>query len=421
MKHAIRLSDTRWLTQDPLAKLLTVLDRDGEEARVVGGAVRNVLLGHLPGEIDIATTALPEEVMRRAAAAGFRPVPTGVEHGTVTVVIDGGGFEVTTLREDVETFGRKARVRFGRSWQKDAERRDFTLNALSVSRDGTVHDPVGGIDDLRQHRVRFIGAPAMRIAEDYLRILRFFRFHAAYGEGAPDPAGLHASIAAREGLQQLSRERVRTELLKLLIAPRASPTLGVMAEAGLLDLVLGGVPYLASAGNVIGIEAALGLKPDPLRRLAGLAVAVAEDAERLSERLRLANVEHERLASMADGWWRLDPTVGEGRARVLLYRVGPERYLDRVVLAWGRAGADVTDVAWRELATFPERWEAPAFPLKAADLIARGVPKGPQLGKALAAAEEKWISAGFPDEPSTLQRIADEAARDGDDHSRDEG
>src|ERR1700694_3921968 len=170
MTTAPRLDDTTWLTQGPLARLLAVLDRDGEEARVVGGAVRNVLLGHAPGDIDVATTALPEEVTRRAAAAGFRPVPTGVEHGTVTVVVDGTGFEVTTLREDVETFGRKARVRFGRSWQKAAARRDFTFNALSVSRDGTVHDPVGGIEDLKQHRVRFIGDPAMRIGEGYLRI-----------------------------------------------------------------------------------------------------------------------------------------------------------------------------------------------------------------------------------------------------------
>ncbi len=358
MKNAVPLNDTAWLTQGPPAKLLAVLDRDGEEARVVGGAVRNVLLGHPPGEIDVATTALPEEVVRRAAAAGFRPVPTGVEHGTVTVVIDGTGFEVTTLREDVETFGRKAKVRFGRSWQKDAERRDFTFNALSVSRDGTVHDPVGGIEDLEQHRVRFIGDPAMRIAEDYLRILRFFRFHAAYGRGAPDPDGLHACIVAREGLRKLSRERLRAELFKLLIAPRA-----------------------------------------------------------LWERLRLANVEHERLASMADGWWRIDPAIGESRARALLYRLGPARYLDRIVLAWARAGAEAADIAWRELATLPERWQAPVFPLKAADLIARGVPKGPQLGRALAAAEEKWISAGFPNDASALQRILDEAARGDEPHS----
>jgi poly(A) polymerase len=411
MKTAGRLDDTTWLTQGPLAKLLAVLDRDGEEARVVGGAVRNVLLGHLPGDIDVATTALPEEVSRRAAAAGFKPVPTGFEHGTVTVVVDSVGYEVTTLREDVETFGRKARVRFGRSWQKDAERRDFTINGLFLSRDGTVHDLVGGIEDLRQHRVRFIGDAATRIAEDYLRILRFFRFHAAYGQGAPDPDGLHASIAAREGLEKLSRERVRAELVKLLIAPRAAPTLAVMAEAGVLDAVLGGVPYLAGVANVIAIEAVLGLEPDALRRLAGLAVSVVEDVERLGERLRLANVEHERLASMAESWWRVDPAMGETAARVLLYRLGPARYLDRVLLAWAHAGAEAADVAWRELANLPERWRAPVFPLKAADLIARGVPKGPRLGKALAAAEERWIAAGFPDDASALARIADEAAK----------
>ena len=417
MTTAPRLDDTTWLTQGPLARLLAVLDRDGEEARVVGGAVRNALLGHAPGDIDVATTALPEEVAKRAAAAGFRPVPTGVEHGTVTVVVDGTGFEVTTLREDVETFGRKAKVRFGRSWQKDAERRDFTINALSVSRDGRVHDPVGGIEDLKQHRVRFIGDPATRIAEDYLRILRFFRFHAAYGQGAPDPDGLHAAIVAREGLHKLSRERVRVELLKLLLAPRAAPTLVVMADAGLLDPVLGGVPYLAAAANVVAIEAVRGLDPDPLRRLTGLAVGVAEDAERLWERLRLANVEHERLVSMADGWWRIDPVIGDARARALLYRLGRARYLDRVVLAWARAGAEAADVAWRELATLPERWEAPVFPLKAGDFIARGVPKGPQLGKALAAAEEKWIFAGFPHDAPALGRILDAAMAAGETHS----
>jgi poly(A) polymerase len=407
----VRLDDATWLTRGPLGKLLAALDRDGEEARVVGGAVRNVLLHRPPGEIDVATTALPEEVTRRAAAAGFRPVPTGIEHGTVTVVVDGIGFEVTTLREDVETFGRKAKVRFGRNWRKDAERRDFTLNALSTSRDGTVHDFVGGLEDLRRHRVRFIGDAAARIAEDYLRILRFFRFHAAYGEGAPDAAGLHACIVAREGLRTLSRERVRAELLKLLVAPGAAPTLAVMAEAGILHEVLGGVPYLAALANLIAIEAVLGLAPDPLRRLAGLAAALPEDAERLGQRLRLANVEHARLASMAEGWWRVAQAMGESRARALLYRLGPEYYRDRVVLAWARSGAEAADLSWRELATLPERWQAPEFPLKAADFIARGIPKGPRLGQALAAAEEKWIAAGFPRDAEALQRIVEEAAK----------
>src|SRR4029077_2464537 len=205
-----------------LARLLDVLDAGGEEARVVGGAVRNALLGIPIGEIDIATTAVPDEVVRRAKNAGFKPVPTGIEHGTVTVVIGGRPFEVTTLREDVETFGRHANVRFGRDWKKDAERRDFSMNALSAGADGHVHDYVGGLADLKARRVRFIGEASKRIAEDYLRILRFFRFHAAYGHGLPDAAGLAACIAARAGLGQLSRERVRMELLKLLLARHAT-------------------------------------------------------------------------------------------------------------------------------------------------------------------------------------------------------
>jgi tRNA nucleotidyltransferase/poly(A) polymerase len=286
---AVSLKDAAWLREGPLARLLDVLGRDGEEARVVGGAVRNALLGDSIGEFDVATTAVPEEVMRRAAAAGFKPVPTGIEHGTITVVIEGRPFEVTTLRVDVETFGRHANVRFGRDWQADAERRDFTMNGLSVGADGVVHDPVGGVADLRARRVRFIGDPAKRIAEDYLRILRFFRFHAAYGQGLPDAAGVAACIAARDGLEQLSRERVRMELMKLLLARQVAPALAVMAEAGLLVPVLGGVPDLAAFSNMAKVEAAAGVQPDALQRLGALGVRIAEDAERLWRRLRLSN------------------------------------------------------------------------------------------------------------------------------------
>ena len=252
------LKDAAWLRDGALERLLDVLGRDGEEARVVGGAVRNALLGEPIHEFDIATTAVPDEVMRRATAAGFKPVPTGIEHGTITVVIEGRPFEVTTLRVDVETFGRHANVRFGRDWKADAQRRDFTMNGLSVGADGVVHDAVGGLADLRARLVRFIGDPAKRIAEDYLRILRFFRFHAAYGHGKPDTAGVAACIEGRAGLDQLSRERVRTELLKLLLAPHAAPALAVMAESGLLVPVLGGVPDLAAFSNMAKGEAAAG-------------------------------------------------------------------------------------------------------------------------------------------------------------------
>src|SRR6476619_272274 len=210
------LSNVPWLTAGALPRLLGVLDCEGEEARVVGGAVRNALLDVPIAEIDVATTAVPDDVIKRVTAAGFKHVPTGIEHGTVTVIIDKHPFEVTTLRKDVETYGRHAKVEFGRDWKADAERRDFTINSLSVTRDGIVYDYAGGLDDLAHRRVRINGDPAKRIEEDYLRILRFFRFHAAYSAGHPDAAGLAACIAARKGLDQLSRERVRMEILKLL-------------------------------------------------------------------------------------------------------------------------------------------------------------------------------------------------------------
>jgi poly(A) polymerase len=407
---APRLTGAAWLREGLVARLLAALDRDGEEARVVGGAVRNALIGEPIGDIDVATTATPEEVSRRVARAGFKAVPTGIEHGTVTVVIDSRPFEVTTLREDVETFGRHAKVAFGRDWRKDAERRDFTMNALTAAADGTVYDYVGGLADLAARRVRFIGDAATRIAEDYLRILRFFRFHAAYGHGAPDADGLAACIAARGGLDQLSRERVRMELLKLLVAPHATPTLAIMTETGLLPAVLGGVPQLASFEMMAKVEAAIGLQPDPVQRLGALGVQVVEDAERLWQRLRLSNSEHERLASMGEAWWRVAPAMQQG-GRALLYRVGRERYVDRVLIAWSRAWPQgAADAAWRELAALPERWIVPVFPLKAADFLKRGVPRGPALGAAMREAEEAWIAAGFPDGAAALEAIMQAAA-----------
>ena len=405
-----RLERADWLQTGPLARLLAVLNREGEEARVVGGAVRNALLNEAIGEIDVATTAPPEEVIRRAEQAGFKTVPTGIAHGTVTVVADGIPFEVTTLRQDVETFGRKAKVAFGRDWKLDAERRDFTINALSVTPDGVIHDYVGALADLAHRRVIFIGDAARRIAEDYLRILRFFRFHAAYGDGMPDAAGLRACIAARAGLDNLSRERLRMELIKLLLAPHATPVLAVMTETGILVTVLGGVPLLASFENICKVEAATQTPPDAARRLGALGVIVTEDAERLFQRLRLTNAEHERLASMGEYWWRIKPALGERAARALLYRLGPERYIDRMLVAWARWWeADAADPTWRDLATLPRRWTAPVFPLKAADFIARGVAKGPALGRALAAAEAAWIEADFPRDKSALAAITDAA------------
>jgi poly(A) polymerase len=405
------LGDIAWLNAAPLARLIALLDRDGEEARVVGGAVRNALMQLPVGEVDVATTALPEEVVRRVEAAGGKAVPTGIEHGTITAVIDHHAFEVTTLREDVETFGRKARVAFGRDWKADAERRDFTINAVSAARDGTLFDYVGGLADIAAHRVRFIGEPARRIEEDYLRILRFFRFQAHFGAGAPDAAGLLACIRSRAGLETLSRERVRVELLKLLIAPRPTPTLAVMAESGILGMVLGGVPLIASFENMVKLEAALGVEPDAVRRLGALGVWVAEDAQRLGERLRLANAESERLSALHP-WWRLAPGPDERAARALLYRLGPQSFIDCALIAWARSQAGAANAAWRELASLAQRWTVPAFPLKAADFVRRGVVAGPALGAALRAAEAAWIAADFPMDRTALDAITEGAARE---------
>ncbi len=413
MTAATPLQDALWLRRGKVQDLLVTLGRDGEEARVVGGAVRNELLHLAVSEFDIATTAVPEEVVRRVEQAGWKAVPTGIEHGTITVVIDGKPFEVTTLRQDVETYGRKAKVLFGRDWTADAQRRDFTVNALSASADGTVYDYVDGLADIVARRVRFIGDPAKRIAEDYLRILRFFRFHAWYGAGAPDPAGLHACIAAREGLATLSRERVRMELLKLMLAPHATPVLAVMAEAGLLGAVLGGVPLLASYENTVKTEAAIGTAGNTVRRLGALGVLVKEDAERLTERLRLSNAEAERLKAL-DRWWRVSPANGDLAARALLYHLGPESFTDCVLVAWSRSRAGAADHAWHELATLPQRWTAPVFPLKATNLMSRGLAAGPALGAALRLAERFWIDTDFPEDRAALDAIADRAAREAD-------
>jgi poly(A) polymerase len=403
-----RLSDAPWLSSGPAVRVLGLLNADGEEARVVGGAVRNALLGVPIGDIDIATTAEPNEVVRRAKVAGIKSVPTGIEHGTVTLVADGQPFEVTTLREDTETFGRKAKVAFGRDWVGDAHRRDFTINALSVGLDGVVHDYVGGLADIAERRVRFIGDPRQRIEEDYLRILRFFRIHAAFGAGEVDREGYLACISSLPGLASLSAERVRMEVLKLLVADGAVGAVMAMADGGFLQTIFGGVAYTGPFAAMIAGEQDLGLDADAIRRLAALAVAVTEDARRLATRLRLSNAEAKRLDSMGHRWWRL-ADMDEALAKRRLYRLGEAAYRDRLLLAWARVGGNTDPLSWREHASLPQRWSAPKFPLKASDFIARGVAEGPALGHVIALAEDAWLAADFPLAAAALAAIADQA------------
>jgi tRNA nucleotidyltransferase/poly(A) polymerase len=271
-----------------------------------------------------------------------------------------------------------------------------------------VHDYVGGLNDIAARRVRFIGDPNERLAEDYLRILRFFRIHAAFGMGEPDRAGYLACISARDGLAALSAERIRMEMLKLVVADGAVTATAAMAEGGLLLQILGGVAYTGPFAAMIAAEQALGLKADAVRRLAALAVAVTEDARRLGARLRLANAETKALDSMGHRWWRLGG-MDEAVARRRLYRLGAERYRDRLLLAWSRAGGNADAARWRALATLPQRWSAPKFPLKAADFVKRGVAEGPALGHVLALAEDAWLAADFPLDAAALAAIADQA------------
>lgn len=401
-----RLADASWLERPPLARLLAVLDADEEEARVNGGAVRDALLGLKIGEVDIATTALPEEVTRRAEAAGWKVAPTGIDHGTVTVIVEGKPFEVTTLRQDVATDGRRAVVAFTRDWAEDARRRDLTINGLYLDRGGLVHDTVGGLADLQARRVRFIGSARERIREDFLRTLRFFRFHARFAEGEPDREGFAAAIAEREGLRRLSGERVRAELLKLLVARRAPETVAVMAGAGLFAPLLGGAPRPSRLKRLCALDSGA---PDGLLRLCALTQFVSEDAERLRTRLKLSNAESARLDAIGDLTPRPDPAAGEQAAKAALYRQGASAFHDRVRLAWADAGASPDDPAWRDLLALPERWMTPAFPVTAGELMARGVPKGPRLGRTLRAVEAAWIAAGFPRDRPEIDALVERA------------
>lgn len=403
-----RLHDADWLVTGGVARVLALLNTDGDEGRAVGGAVRNALMDLPVGEVDIATTATPDVVMSRAKAAHIKAIPTGIDHGTVTLIVDGKPFEVTTLREDVETYGRKAKVAFGRDWARDAQRRDFTINALSANAHGDVYDYTDGLDDIAQRRVRFIGEASKRIAEDYLRILRFFRIHAAYGAGPVDREGLMACIGGREGLAHLSAERIRAEMLKLLVAPGAAEALQEMGDAGLLLRLLGGVTYHAPLRRMISIENKIGFEPDPIRRLAALAVQVREDTLRVAARLRLSNAEAAALESMGHRWWRF-ASLDDFQARVRVYKLSPERFRNRVMMGWARSRGE--DAYWRNLLSLPERWARPVFPVKAADFIARGLKPGPLLGRALAQAEQDWINADFPDDAGLLDAIASSAAR----------
>jgi poly(A) polymerase len=394
-----RIARQSWMDEPATRAVLDAFAAGSAEARFVGGSVRDALLGLPIGDIDIATPAPPERVTELLQKSGIKVVPTGLAHGTVTAVIPPRHFEITTLRRDVETYGRRARVAFGADWAGDAARRDFTINAIFLAPDGTIDDPTGGLADLRAGRVRFVGDPATRIAEDVLRILRYYRFEARFGAGAGDPQARAACRAASYLLPTLSAERVAQELVKLLAAPDPSAALAMMAEDGVLAVILPEARRRDRLQQMIALEP----DPDPLRRLAALIDVDAAGAAALAARLRLSNVWRDRLQGLAAPW-PLDPQAAAAGQRRALYRFGAGRYRDIALLLAAEGAIGAGRLA--ELLAAARDWTAPQFPLSGHDVTALGIPPGPRVGALLDAALRWWEAGDFvPGRDACLARL----------------
>ena len=389
---ALKLDAAKWRKRRGMTRVLNALGAEEGLTRYVGGAVRDDLLGLPVSDIDLATRIKPDEVMARLQKARIKAVPTGIDHGTITAVSDGRAVEITTLRRDVSTDGRRATIAFTDDWQEDAARRDFTINALSADPiSGELFDYFGGLADLEHRHIRFIGDPLQRIAEDHLRILRFFRFHARFDAGEPDPAALDACTARANDLMALSRERIADELLKLLGVANPAPTVGVMLQRNILKPVLPEIQpeRLSDLEALLAAEQEAGIAPDPLRRLAALLPRDPALAEDIAARLRLSNKARKRLACAASS----DPSSSP---HALAYRQGRDCAVDRLLLA-GRT-ADAAAVS---------RWEAPRLPIAGGYLIKRGLAQGPAVARTLRRIEDRWVDEGFPS-GDAFERIVSE-------------
>jgi len=385
----VKLPDARWRKRTGMPRLLRTLGAGDGETRFVGGCVRDTLLGLAVSDVDLATRLTPEEVARRLGKAGIKAVPTGIAHGTITAVIGGAPVEVTTLRRDVATDGRRATIAFTGDWREDAARRDFTINALLADPvSSQVVDYFGGVADLAARRVRFIGEPLQRIAEDHLRILRFFRFHARFGDGAPDPAALEACAARANDLMALSRERIADELLKLLGLPDPAPTAALMVACGIFRPVLPEIESADRLAALIAAERRAEIAPDPVRRLAALLPADPDVAAAVAARLRLSKRAARRLASAAE------PTLDAPEA--LAYRIGTAEAIDRFLLN-GAPGPGLKAL---------EHWQRPRLAVGGGDLIAMGLKAGPVVAATLQAIERDWAAGGFSSDPKEVRALA---------------
>ena len=386
------LPDAPWRNEPALARVMEALAGPQEMVRAVGGAVRDTLAGLAVSDVDLATRWLPEQVVERLSAAGIKAVPTGIAHGTITAVADGKVYEVTTLRRDVATDGRHATVAFTDDWAEDAARRDFTINALYANPlTGQVYDPTGGLVDLSTHRVRFIGDAGQRIDEDHLRILRWFRFLARFGDGVPDPDTLALVSSRARQLRSLSRERVADELLRMLGLPHPAATVQLMIDAGVMAEIAPEVPADAplALAQLVAAEQAHGLAADPALRLIALFPADPALAETVAARFKLSNRLRKRIASARSG--NID-----GPVRVLAYRIGVESARDR----WLLNAANERDVhsALAELTD----WTPPKLPISGGDIVAMGISAGPDVARLLRAVEDQWLAEDFPERERAL-------------------
>jgi poly(A) polymerase len=406
MLPPIKLADRSWLDAKATRTLIAALEAARLEFRFVGGAVRDGLLGRPVADIDVATSAKPDAVVRAIESAGLKAIPTGIAHGTVTAIVGRHPFEITTLRHDVETDGRHAVVAFTDDWRADAARRDFTMNALYADAGGAITDFFGGESDARAGRVRFIGAAGQRITEDALRILRFFRFHAWYGQGALDAEGLAASTRLTGMIDRLSGERVRVELFKTLAAPDPAPIWAAMIGAGIMAHTVPNAVRVDHLSRMIALEAALALPADPIRRLVALTGAPsAQSLAGLKSRLKLSNKDTDHFAAFGKLAERVGP-IARGQFGRALYGAEPTWVGDAAMLAHVETGTpDIA--ALLEFCRFIEGWAEPHFPLTGADLQAVGIEPGPEMGRFLSELEAWWIAAAFkPDRDSCLRQLA---------------
>jgi poly(A) polymerase len=400
-----------WMTQSHTRAVLGALQAKGgpDCVRFVGGCVRNAVMGIVAADtdIDLATTLTPDEVASALEAAGLRGAPTGVEHGTITAIAEGKPIEVTTLRRDVSTDGRRAVVAFTKDWSEDAQRRDFRLNALYADSEGTVFDPTGeGLADAREGRIVFVGDPLVRIREDYLRILRFYRFQAWYGRGPPDAAALAACRALKGMLSGRAAERTSKELLKLLGADDPRQAVRLMADTGVLAAVLPGAAGLARFDRLVQIERAILIENDPELRLAALLPSDPKAVAATAERLRLSNAQRDRLAAAAGAQPRIASWMSAREVRRAVHQQGVRAFYDRVKLAWAASDREATAPQWRALLAQAESWSSPEFPVTGEDALAAGVPKGPRVGQVLREVEDWWIDHDFPeDRAAALEKL----------------